>query len=155
MNQVDFNLAMQSVIKDYLNAPTEELIMNVTASRWEHHNWAISGFEKILEGRKLSFNIYTEKFFKEKIVEKFSRSYPGWADDIRKLMNELIENGWNLSIPLTAKNYHGSFECYIDTNDITLQKIIESNYDLINLKCSRCGLSGDEYISDGVCEKCR
>lgn len=155
MDKVDFNLAMLSVIKDYLDAPTEELIMNVTASRWEHHKWAIAGFEKILEGRDLTYDIYTENFFKKKFVEKFSSLYPGWANDIRKMMNELIENGWNLSIPLTAKNFHGSFECYIDSKDLVFQHIVESYCTLINLKCSRCGLSDDEYISDGVCEKCR
>ncbi len=155
MNKIDFKLVMESVIKDYLNAPTEELIMNVTVSRWEHHEWAVVGFEKILEERSLSYDIYTENFFKKKFVEKFSRLYPGWTNDIRKMMTELIENGWNLSIPLTAKDYHGRFECFISSNDIILQQIVESNCELMSLKCSRCGFSDDEYIFDGVCQKCR
>lgn len=154
MNKIDFNLAVQGVIDENLDMPTEELIMNVTASRWEYHDWAVAGFEKILEERNLQFNIYTESFFKKKFIEKFSKLYPGWIIDIKKMMTELIENGWNLSIPIRAKNYHGSFKCYISTDDVILKQIVESNCETINLKCSLCGNSEDENY-DGICEKCR
>lgn len=155
MNEIDFSRAMQSVIDENSNTPTEDLIMNVTACRWECHVWALAGFEKILEERDLPFNIYTESFFKKKFVEKFSQFNPGWAVDIRKMITELIENGWNLSIPITAKNYHGSFECFISTDNIILQQIVEASCETINLKCSSCGHSEDEYLSDGVCENCK
>lgn len=153
MNEIDYNLAMQRVIEENSNIPTEDLIMNVSGYRWEFHAWAVAGFEKILESRDLPFNIYAESFFKKKFVEKFSQFNPDWTVDIQKMITNLIENGWNLSIPITAKNYDGSFECFISTDNIILQQIVEASCEIINLKCSSCGNSEDEYMTAGVCEK--
>lgn len=147
---------MQSAIDENSNRPTEDLIMEVTASRFEHHPWTIAAFEKILEKRNLPFNIYTEDFFKKKITEKFSTYYPGWGVGVARMMLELIENGWDLSIPITAKDYHESFNCYITTENVTLHDIVEKHCAIINAKCPNCGDSTleSDSNSEGVCDKC-
>lgn len=154
MDNIDYDLALQNIINDYSDSPTDDLIMYVTVDRFDYHNWAVAGFEKVLEARNLPFDIYSEDFFKKKFIEKFSRTDPGRAFDIRKMMTELLRNGWDLSIPLYAKNYFGTFKCSISTDDVILQQIVEANSEIINLKCAFCGSSDYEYLSEGICNNC-
>ena len=147
---------MESPYKEQIQKEnTETLVYQVHVASFSYQNEYIAASINELKKRNYDFSRLTQNLYIEYVI----RDFPiGWRKTLRKMFDDLLENGWNNDIPLKYKYTWGEFMFNgfrTEANSKCLD-IYKKYKEIFHLTCNDCGSIkkvehfGDEYL----CEKC-
>ncbi|MCI3936600.1 hypothetical protein MQX03_05285 [Chryseobacterium aahli] len=147
---------MESPYKEQIQKEnTDTLVYQVHVASFSYQNEYIAASIDELKERNYDFSRLTQNLYIEYVI----RDFPiGWRKTLRKMFDDLLENGWNNDVPLKYKYTWGEFMVNgfrTEANNKCVD-IYKKYKEIFHLTCNDCGSvkkvehSGDEYL----CKKC-